>query len=108
MHLQGLGLNANLRHLDLSCNELSKGFAWELRTALLTHTSLETIRLDCNQINDDALFFVAEALTKNKNNALRQFSGAHNLVDHVGFGALMEACGTDHSKLELIDLHRNR
>jgi hypothetical protein len=76
--------------------------------ALLAHTSLETIRLDCNQINDDSLFFVAEALKKNEKNALRRFTAAHNLVDHVGFGELIEACGTGHSKLELIDLHHNK
>lgn len=106
--MKGLATNHNLRHLDLSCNDLGKAFAWELRGALLEHTTLETLKINCNQINDDAAFFVAEALTKNTKNALRRFMAAHNQIDHVGFGAIMEAAGNEHSSLELIDLHMNR
>mmetsp|Transcript_9898 Transcript_9898/g.23877 ORF Transcript_9898/g.23877 Transcript_9898/m.23877 type:complete len:674 (+) Transcript_9898:46-2067(+) len=106
--MQGLERNGSLRHIDLTGNMLSQKFAWELRTMLLTNTSLETLKLDCNLINDDAVFFVAEALSKNKRSVLTRFSATNNLIDHVGFGALMEVCKQDHCRLRYIDLQNNK
>ena len=89
--------------------------------------------LDCNEIDDDSCFFIADALVKNTRNQLRTLSLAWNKVrpsppasappcwrprtplrprapaqvDQVGFCRILEAAGTQHSKLRLVNVRNN-
>lgn len=106
--MEGMSDNKTLMHLDLSGNMLGKAFCWELRGVVMRHPALQTIRLESNDIGDDAAFSIAAALKRNPNSVVSSIHLGWNKVDHVAFGAFMEACAQPGSRLALLNLENNR
>ena len=55
---------------QLSGNMLGKAFCWGLRAVIMRHPTLQSIRLESNEIGDDAAFSLGAALKRNPNNVV--------------------------------------
>jgi Ran GTPase-activating protein (RanGAP) involved in mRNA processing and transport len=105
---KGLRNSQHLTNLDLSGNLLGKLTCWELKMSLLLNESLQVLNIEANQIHDDGCFHIAGALIKNTKNKLHSLYMGWNLIDHVGFGAIIDYTGREHSVLRLINLRNNK
>eukprot|EP00960_Hanusia_phi_P045332 757169-Hanusia_phi.AAC.3 len=103
-----LGSSRSLITLTLSGNLLGKQTCWELKDWLMSNSSLTSLNLECNVIDDDAMFNLVEGLKRNPNLALESLSLAHNQIDHFAFGSLMELCGLPHCRVRRLDLRSNQ
>ncbi|EKX54181.1 hypothetical protein GUITHDRAFT_100429 [Guillardia theta CCMP2712] len=103
-----LSSTRSLQTLNVSGNLLGKQTCWELKNWLLSNDTLRVLNLECNVIDDDAMFNLVEGLKRNSKIALESVYLGFNQIDHYALGSLMELCGQAHSKLRLLDLRSNK
>ncbi len=73
-------MNHSLKELDLSSNRITADFAKEMLPFLSKHTRLRVLRLDRNDLREQGVAFLREALASNPQNQLQELTLTKNFI----------------------------